>query len=271
MLTSLKIKNFRSINDCNIKLGRVNVIVGANSTGKSNLIKAADFLFDISKYGFEKSINKRGGVSEIIPKQFKNTLEQEVSFDIDTKLTQPDNWPRKFGKLMTEYQFSVVSSSKNRYKLKSEVLKIKSVLLYSHFLKNMNNDNNDITLKPNTLKTYQNSQIIFTRNCKTNSIDFKLNFKLTKSNKLLFSNWLGIKQVLGDRINEIDTENFTDIIDSLLNSVNAGHDKNEVPIISQNRLITGLGNPSLAQASRLCDNCPAIDTIFIVLFLMKPT
>jgi AAA15 family ATPase/GTPase len=40
MITDIKIKNFKSIEDLSIPLGAVNVFIGANGTGKSNILEA---------------------------------------------------------------------------------------------------------------------------------------------------------------------------------------------------------------------------------------
>ena len=37
-LKEIHIKNFKSLRDCKLKLGNFNVLVGANATGKTNLV-----------------------------------------------------------------------------------------------------------------------------------------------------------------------------------------------------------------------------------------
>ncbi|HEY6586426.1 MAG TPA: AAA family ATPase, partial [Candidatus Methanoperedens sp.] len=39
-LKKVFIKNFKSLHDCEIDIGKMNVVVGANASGKSNLIEA---------------------------------------------------------------------------------------------------------------------------------------------------------------------------------------------------------------------------------------
>ncbi|MEZ5162610.1 MAG: AAA family ATPase [Fimbriimonadaceae bacterium] len=43
MITNLKIKHFKAIKDCEIELGKLNVVIGANNSGKSSLIHAIHF------------------------------------------------------------------------------------------------------------------------------------------------------------------------------------------------------------------------------------
>lgn len=61
MIESVRIKNFKSVKDVTLNLGRVNVLIGANGTGKSNLIEAVAMLS--AKVGDEidlESMNKHG-------------------------------------------------------------------------------------------------------------------------------------------------------------------------------------------------------------------
>jgi putative ATP-dependent endonuclease of OLD family len=47
-LTSLRIKNFRSCQDIELRVGNIHALVGANNTGKSSVLRALDFLFNPS-------------------------------------------------------------------------------------------------------------------------------------------------------------------------------------------------------------------------------
>lgn len=44
MLTTLAINNYRSLRDIRLPLGRLNLVTGANGSGKSNLYKALRLL-----------------------------------------------------------------------------------------------------------------------------------------------------------------------------------------------------------------------------------
>jgi len=47
MLTSIRIQNFRSIRDAEVKLGQVNLFIGPNNSGKSNFLKGIEIVTDI--------------------------------------------------------------------------------------------------------------------------------------------------------------------------------------------------------------------------------
>ncbi len=58
MFSRLTVKGFKSLADVNVELGRVNVLIGANGSGKSNLLESAGFLnsvTDIHKNGIADS------------------------------------------------------------------------------------------------------------------------------------------------------------------------------------------------------------------------
>ena len=43
MINKIRIRNFKSIVDLTLDLGRVNVIIGANGCGKTNILEAITF------------------------------------------------------------------------------------------------------------------------------------------------------------------------------------------------------------------------------------
>ncbi len=43
MISEIRIRNFKSIHDLRLKLGRVTVLIGENGSGKSNLLEAIGF------------------------------------------------------------------------------------------------------------------------------------------------------------------------------------------------------------------------------------
>ena len=66
-LTSLTVRNFKSFGNVAVELRDFNVLVGANASGKSNLIEVFKFLKDIISHGLEYAISAHGG-----PKSLRN-------------------------------------------------------------------------------------------------------------------------------------------------------------------------------------------------------
>lgn len=66
-LTKLQVKNWRNFHEIDFRLGQRLIIVGANATGKSNLLDVFRFLRDIAspQGGLSSAIENRGGLSTI--------------------------------------------------------------------------------------------------------------------------------------------------------------------------------------------------------------
>lgn len=71
-IQALHLKYFLSFQDVSIKLGPVNVLIGANGSGKSNVIEAIDFLrhcpgdlssFVLNEGAAEQWIRRMGGLN----------------------------------------------------------------------------------------------------------------------------------------------------------------------------------------------------------------
>ena len=66
MLNTLAIANYRSIRHMVLPLGRLNVVTGANGTGKSNLYKALRLLADTARGGVIASLAWEGGFASTL-------------------------------------------------------------------------------------------------------------------------------------------------------------------------------------------------------------
>ena len=60
-ITEIGLSNFKSYHKSFLSLGHLNVIVGANASGKSNLIQFFKFLKDINEFGIDDAISMQGG------------------------------------------------------------------------------------------------------------------------------------------------------------------------------------------------------------------
>ena len=62
LIKKLRVKNFKSFKDVEVELGKFNVVIGANASGKSNFVQIFKFLRDIVKEGLENAISYQGGI-----------------------------------------------------------------------------------------------------------------------------------------------------------------------------------------------------------------
>jgi predicted ATPase len=66
MINVLAITNYRSLRDLVVPLGRLNVITGANGSGKSNLYRALRLLSDTSRGQATAAIAREGGLNSVL-------------------------------------------------------------------------------------------------------------------------------------------------------------------------------------------------------------
>jgi predicted ATPase len=60
-ITRIKVSNFKSFDELDLKIRPLNVVVGANAAGKSNFLETFRFLRDISEQGLENAVSLQGG------------------------------------------------------------------------------------------------------------------------------------------------------------------------------------------------------------------
>jgi len=57
----IRAKNFKSFKELDLELGDLNILIGANASGKSNFVQIFKFLRDIRSHGLENAISIQGG------------------------------------------------------------------------------------------------------------------------------------------------------------------------------------------------------------------
>ena len=79
MLSRVRISGFKSIRECDVRLGRTNVLIGGNGAGKSNFVSAFGFLQDILAEDLQMSV-ARSGLSSLLYEGRKVTDEVALEF-----------------------------------------------------------------------------------------------------------------------------------------------------------------------------------------------
>lgn len=60
-LTRIEAHNFKSFRDLDVSLGSLNVLIGANASGKSNFVQLLRFVRDIVNFGLSNAVSVQGG------------------------------------------------------------------------------------------------------------------------------------------------------------------------------------------------------------------
>src|SRR5271165_6787269 len=60
-LTRIRAKNFKSFRELDVRLDDLNVLIGANASGKSNFVQLFTFVRDIAESGLENAVSIQGG------------------------------------------------------------------------------------------------------------------------------------------------------------------------------------------------------------------
>ena len=104
MLKSFKVKSFKSLEDVEIELGRVNVFIGANGSGKSNLLEAIGVLGAAANGRVDDEALLRRGVRPGLPARYKSSFKG-VKLPREIQLTATNDGAR--------FSVSLLNSSNN--------------------------------------------------------------------------------------------------------------------------------------------------------------
>ncbi|BBB30322.1 AAA family ATPase [Neptunomonas japonica] len=81
MLTSIEIKNYKSAQDLKLNLGRVNVFIGENGSGKSNILEAIGLASAASAYKLDNEFLSSRGIRVTSADLMKSCFEANQSSD----------------------------------------------------------------------------------------------------------------------------------------------------------------------------------------------
>ena len=82
MITLLKVRNYKSLENVELPLGPLHVLVGPNNSGKSNLFDVFQFLNDLAVIGGQ-AVLSRGGFSQIV---WGGDVKRTISFELHARI-----------------------------------------------------------------------------------------------------------------------------------------------------------------------------------------
>lgn len=137
MISELKIKNFRSIKSADVNLTPLTIIIGANGSGKSNLVKALEFIAAIPAVGLNLAISRQGGREGILPKQIplRDLGNHTVNIDYKMRLPPPGGINENISYVDVNHNFNFSFKSSSRVYVGDESLRFNNVLYIGECLR----------------------------------------------------------------------------------------------------------------------------------------
>ena len=109
MITRLHVKNYKGLASIDVRFGNLNVLVGANGSGKSSLVDVLCFIRDALSSSLDAAISKRHGMSAI-----RRWSAKGQAFDVTIALDiQAATW-------QGQYELVLGSETRGDYRIKQE-------------------------------------------------------------------------------------------------------------------------------------------------------
>lgn len=104
-ITRVRLRNYKSIESCDVELGPLTLLVGPNGSGKSNFLDALQFVADALNTNLENAIQERGGMAAL-------TYLDSDSFSVELGFTSDG--------IVGSYAITVRGGSRIRLRVASE-------------------------------------------------------------------------------------------------------------------------------------------------------
>ncbi|MGH3191966.1 MAG: AAA family ATPase, partial [Streptosporangiaceae bacterium] len=65
-ISRLRLRNYKSIAECDVRLGPLTILVGPNASGKSNFLDALEFLSRAVATSPSQALEERGGLEAVL-------------------------------------------------------------------------------------------------------------------------------------------------------------------------------------------------------------
>ena len=109
------LRNYKSIEHCDVRLGPLNVLIGPNGAGKSNFIDALRLVSDALRYTLGNALRERGGINEVR----RRSRGHPTHFEIQLELSVSPGW-------LIIYGFRVGSKPKGGFSVQWERCRVTS-------------------------------------------------------------------------------------------------------------------------------------------------
>jgi predicted ATPase len=130
-IEKLRIKNFKSIYDLELNVGRVNLLIGENGSGKSNLLEALVFLSAHQSNKLDNEFLFSRGLRVTEPQFMRSAFKENIdNIEINVKFLDSKNYTYEFENDNNKYsEWKKVSKDKNKVeKLKSDLSNLHKIV-----------------------------------------------------------------------------------------------------------------------------------------------
>jgi predicted ATPase len=105
-ISRVRLKNYKSIASCDVRLGPLTILIGPNGTGKSNFLDALAFLARALRTTPSEAIEERGGLSDILRRvpEHTDSFSMAIEFNVGHRLGSRE---RRRG----SYEFEIARAS----------------------------------------------------------------------------------------------------------------------------------------------------------------
>src|SRR3954453_12093378 len=196
MLRWLRLTNFRSFRSAKVQFAPsgLTVVIGANGSGKSNLIKALDFIGSIAREGLDATVRSHGNVEGIVPKAVALPGIRNTEFGVEYEFDLPpfEGYPASGPKLICSHKLTLLARGSRSLSVKSESLSFAEPLFVQEMLRNLPKNGRAKRLA----RDHSPSRVTIERNDK-NRVIITTEPAVTAQNAELFLEWFGMR-VLAD-------------------------------------------------------------------------
>jgi predicted ATPase len=120
-IKKIKVSNFKTFKDLDLDLGGLNVVIGANASGKSNFTQIFRFLKNIEQNDLKNAISMNGGLKSIRNINIAAAANLEMQIVLSTELPLGSKPKMKISEI--DYGFSLqFNKPKNGYKVAADQL-----------------------------------------------------------------------------------------------------------------------------------------------------